>query len=51
MEVKSKEVPLKVKVDGNRRLILVKKNDHIVSVKVQDILHPNYMHSVSKNQP
>lgn len=49
--VESKKVPLKVKLDGNRRMIIVKKNEQIVSVKVQDILHPNFMHSVTKNQP
>lgn len=51
IEVKSQKVPLKVKLDGNRRMIIVKKNEQIVSIKVQDILHPNFMHSISKNQP
>ncbi|MFZ9982664.1 MAG: hypothetical protein ACO3FI_11600 [Cyclobacteriaceae bacterium] len=51
IEVKSQNVPLKVKVDGNRRMVIVKKNEQIVSVKVQDLLHPNFMHSISKNQP
>lgn len=51
MQVESQKVPLKVKVDGNRRMILVKKNEQIVSVKVQDLLHPNFMHSISKNEP
>lgn len=49
--VESNKVPLKVKLDGNRRMIIVKKNEQIVSVKVQDILHPSFMHSVTKNQP
>jgi len=51
IEVKSKNVPLKVKLDGNRRMVLVKKNEQVVSLKVQDILHPKFRHSVSTNLP
>lgn len=38
-----------VKVDGNRRILVYKKDDQSVLVKVQDLLHPWYNKSV-KNE-
>lgn len=40
------EVP--VKVDGNRRILMSKKDTQNVVVSIQDILHPRFMHSISK---
>jgi hypothetical protein len=38
---------LPVKVDGNRRMIVYVKDARNVVVKVQDLLHPRYQHSIS----
>ncbi len=40
------EVPLKL--DANRRIIVFTKDEEKVVVKIQDILHPEYQHSISK---
>lgn len=45
-EINGQETP--VKVDGNRRMIVYIKDAQNVVVKVQDILHPKYRHSISK---
>ena len=39
-----------VKVDGNRRMIVGIKDGQSVEVKVQDLLHPYFMHSISKKE-
>ena len=44
--VDNEEIP--VKVDGNRRLSIIIKDSQSVIVRVQDILHPKFMHSISK---
>lgn len=44
--IDEEEIP--VKLDGNRRLTLIMKDDQSVIVRIQDILHPKFMHSISK---
>lgn len=46
--VKLNDQELPVKLDGNRRLILYIKDEQNVVVKVHDILHPAYKHSITK---
>jgi hypothetical protein len=46
--VKLDEQLLPVKVDGNRRLMIYIKDEQNVVVKVHDILHPAYKHSITK---
>jgi hypothetical protein len=43
-----REMP--VKLDGNRRILLYVNNAQSVQVKVQDILHPIFQHSISKEE-
>jgi len=43
--IDEKEVP--VKVDGNRRILIYVKDTQSVQVKIQDIMHPKFMHSIS----
>jgi hypothetical protein len=38
--------PVTVKLDGNRRILVLKYDEQSVVVRVQDILHPKYRHSV-----
>jgi hypothetical protein len=38
---------LKVKVDANRRILIYIKDTQTVVVKVQDLLHPQFKHSIS----
>lgn len=45
-KVKDHEFP--VKVDGNRRIILEKKEGTVIAIRVQDLLHPAFQHSVTK---
>ncbi len=40
------EVP--VKLDSNRRLTMVIKDTQSIIIRIQDILHPKFMHSISK---
>lgn len=47
VEIDGKTVP--VKVDGNRRIIVQRKDTMTVVVKIQDIMHPDYQHSISKS--
>lgn len=49
MSVKVKESYVPIKLDGNRRMIMYIKDEQNVVVKVQDILHPFFKHSVSSN--
>ena len=44
-KVGEEEIP--AKVDGNRRILIYVKDKQNVQVKVQDILHPKFMHSIS----
>lgn len=46
----SDDVEFPVKVDGNRRIIILIKDAQTVRVLVQDILHPKFMHSVTKEK-
>ncbi len=41
---------LPVKLDGNRRIIIYKDPPQSIVVKVQDILHPKFQHSVSSGK-
>jgi hypothetical protein len=45
VEIKGQQTP--VKLDGNRRMIVYIKDEQNVVVKIHDILHPKYRHSVS----
>ncbi len=38
--------PMSVKVDGNRRVLVYVKDAQSVAIKVQDILHPKFKHSI-----
>lgn len=44
-EVNQEDLP--VKLDGNRRVLVYVKDRKNVIVKIQDILHPHFKHSVS----
>jgi hypothetical protein len=44
----STQIP--VKLDGNRRILVMVKDPQSVLIKVQDILHPNFMHSKMKSE-
>jgi hypothetical protein len=46
--VNDKEMP--VKVDANRRILVEVKDAKAVQVRVQDLLHPYFMHSISKEK-
>lgn len=46
--VDGKEIP--VKVDGNRRILVYVRDEQSVVVRVQDILHPKYRHSISAEE-
>lgn len=39
--------PMSVKLDGNRRVLVYIKDAQSVGVKVQDILHPKFKHSIN----
>ena len=41
------DAPLPVKLDANRRVLVYIKDAQSVSVKIQDILHPRFKHSVN----
>jgi hypothetical protein len=43
-KVGEEEVP--VKLDGNRRILVIIRNEQHVLVKVQDILHPSFKHKL-----
>jgi len=47
-KIDDKDVP--IKLDGNRRMLVYIKDEQNVVVKVQDILHPTYRHSVSADE-
>ena len=42
------EMEVPVKLDANRRIMVYTKDDEKVVVKIQDILHPEYKHSITK---
>jgi hypothetical protein len=46
--VQDKEIP--VKVDGNRRILVDIEDSQRVLVRVHDILHPRYRHSLSEGK-
>jgi hypothetical protein len=48
INVEIDEVEVPVKLDANRRIMVYTKDDEKVVVKIQDILHPEYKHSISK---
>jgi hypothetical protein len=39
-----------VKLDGNRRVVIYKLDPERVVVKVQDILHPMFRHSITTGE-
>lgn len=43
--VDDKKIP--VKLDGNRRILVYEKDPQSVAVRIQDILHPRFRHSVN----
>lgn len=45
---KDGELEFPVKVDANRRVLILPKDAQTIKVLVHDILHPNFMHSVTK---
>lgn len=45
-----KDESLPVKVDGNRRIIVQKKDERSVLVRVQDLLHPAFQHSITREK-
>ncbi|MTI39604.1 hypothetical protein [Fulvivirga lutimaris] len=47
IETEVRGANLKVKVDGNRRVLVYIKDTQTVVVKVQDLLHPQFKHSIS----
>jgi len=47
-KIQGSDVP--VKVDGNRRMLVYIKDEQNVVVKVQDILHPKYKHSITPDE-
>lgn len=46
--VDGKEIP--AKVDGNRRILVYVRDEQSVVVRVQDILHPKFRHSISAGE-
>lgn len=48
VKIEGAEVP--VKLDGNRRMLVYIKDEQSVIVKVQDILHPVYRHSITSEE-
>jgi len=38
-----------IKLDGNRRMIVYIKDEQNVVIKIQDIMHPNYRHSITND--
>lgn len=48
VKLDSAEVP--IKLDGNRRMIVNMKDNQTVLVNVQDILHPKFIHSISRKK-
>lgn len=41
---------LPVKVDGNRRILIHNKDARSVIVRVQDLLHPAFQHSITQQK-
>jgi hypothetical protein len=48
ISVKLDSIDVPVKLDGNRRILIYKLNPQVVQVRVQDILHPIFQHSITK---
>ena len=44
---KTDDIDFPVKVDGNRRILIYILDTQSVGVRIQDILHPKFMHSIS----
>jgi enediyne biosynthesis protein E4 len=50
VQAKVDSVELPVKVDGNRRIVIYHKDAQAILVKVQDLLHPIFMHSFTREE-
>jgi hypothetical protein len=48
VDIKGNKIP--IKLDGNRRLMIYKNDAQSVVVRVQDILHPKFMHSITADE-
>lgn len=46
---KINDADIPVKVDGNRRMLVYIKDHENVVVKIHDLMHPKYKHSISKD--
>lgn len=44
-KVNDRKIP--VKLDGNRRILVYEKDPQSVAVRIQDILHPRFKHSIN----
>lgn len=44
-DVNDRKIP--VKLDGNRRILVYEKDPQSVAVRIQDILHPRFKHSIN----
>lgn len=44
------DIELPVKLDGNRRILVYPKDAVSVEVKIQDILHPIFQHSITRDE-
>ncbi len=47
---KTDNIDFPVKVDANRRILVYTLDTQSVGVRIQDILHPKFMHSISKGR-
>lgn len=45
--MKTDEGNIYVKLDGNRRIIMSTKDAEKIDIRIQDILHPMFQHSIS----
>jgi hypothetical protein len=48
INVKLDSIEIPVKLDGNRRILIYKLDHRVIQIKIQDILHPIFKHSISR---